>query len=513
VLRERSVTKKAMLAAFAPMLGFVAFAAWWRSSQSNVTWPAIGAPSSPIDSRVADPATAPARSASTSVREEAAVATVRPAIPADAVWVEVRIVDAVTKAPVPGADVWWKDATTDARFATLTDEERRAFVRAEWFEIDVARGLGWHVRADAHGIVRVHAHLQTSFVVASHDEQMGGVSVAVEDARRGVDLMLERELGLTVRVVDESGNPCARVTVGLDLPDSPLVLTTDAGGQVRFCHLQWRLDLDQGRRVGVPASVRLRDPGFALPPVSFDVLDPPADPVTIVLPPTGELHVSLSGASARAVGDFMAAWWMGEVHAYSCLGPDPDGIVRFRFVPLGVLAQVHARVRGFSEERAVVGPVRPGQVVHVAFELPADSVVVTGRVVDLDGRPIVSTDVALEYGWSWGSGSDTVETDQHGSFELVVGAPRESDDGKLHRFVMSVRRGPFDAVQGCVDSRELRRGRNDLGDIRLGRYRSSSRGDSSSIASRRATMSRSRSSDGSQAMVGPTRGVGRVWMT
>jgi len=103
---------------------------WLRSDGEDV----LHAP--PATNGRADAAVTPAREAvaapvaeSTAVRAEAPAATSDGApFPADAQWIDVRIVDAVTKQPAAGADVHWIDEAASSKVQAMSHRERAPFV-------------------------------------------------------------------------------------------------------------------------------------------------------------------------------------------------------------------------------------------------------------------------------------------------------------------------------------------------------------------------------------------------
>jgi hypothetical protein len=390
-----------------------------------------------------------------------------PPIAAPAAWVEVHIFDAATKAPIAGADVWWKDASCDECVEALPKAERGPFYDdAE----RVCRAFGWHARADERGSVRVHADELGTSVVARAEGRWGSVNVVRADATRGVELWLFQDLEVTVRVVDGLGQPVPEVPVDLDHSSG---MVTDASGLVVFQHLQVFVEKDDdGAWIARNEGAFIAIPGLHQQRVTFPLLTPPKEPMTLLLPATGEMHLHVLHPG-RAVEGAAAELWIAaakqeEKEIIWSRRADADGVVRFRHLPLAQIYELRTSIGDFTMQHTMDGPRSQGQVVHATFEVPADTIALTGRILTADGRPVTSTDSWIEFNLSGRTSRCWVTTDAQGRF---VCHPRADDDGQadsaLDTFRVTWRRGMFDTLHGSVAPRKLQHGVNDIGDIRL----------------------------------------------
>jgi hypothetical protein len=410
-----------------------------------------------------------------------------PPIPADAVWTDVVVVDRVTRAPVPGADVCWRDDTCDARVEALPFEVRGGY----WDDpVRIADAFGWRARTDARGCVRVHVHPEGTVAYARADGRYGELQVATAELvrlrERAIELPLDPDLELLVRVVDAANRAAAGVPVGMDL--SPVTRfggdDTDANGEVRFRHLQQQLGRDdRGACVDAAARVSVRIAGLKETcTAEVSALALPREGVVLTLPPTGEMHVHVlhPGRRVEHVG---ARFWIGAVDDYdarddaSGRSRHPDGVVRFPFVPLGRTFTVGVEVGDLELHRAVAGPTRAGETIVATFEVPHDAVALTGRLLDEDGRPLANHDAGLALSadlvTSRQNGWQLLATDAGGRFVLHVRAAETPEPGaeaepiELRAFTVKLRRGPLDVVHAEVAGRTLRPGVNEIGDLRL----------------------------------------------
>lgn len=462
---------------------------WW-------VWPA--SVDQPVESTV-PPSSAPVHKIATaavelrdSVREEPLLASapsdVRP-IPASAHFVEVRVVDAASRQPVEGADVTWVDDSAHSLVEELPESARLAYYRSEELEL-LARDFGWRTRTDERGNARVHvapAGARTSVFVSQGDRH-GYEDVTANDLQRGVVINLELDRTVTVRVVDHDGKAAAEVPVELAdaAPDTERWLAesprdTDAMGLVTFSHLQkWcKPDETQAstgakwRRAWAGAKWRatVRLPGIVGHGATFDALSPPSEPVELTLPPTGAMVVRVLHPGRR-VEKLSARAWSGapddsdaEDEAWHRRGDD-DGMIRFPFVPLACNFEVKVEIGDLELQQTVAGPTNAGQVVHVDFEVPAESVALVGRVLTNDGQAVKGRRLDVDYSSAWSSGTNSIDTDDQGRFVWHLGTARDGPM-RLDELVVSLQRGPLDVLYGSVAPRELGPGIHDLGDIRL----------------------------------------------
>ena len=138
---------------------------WWLLRTDEIvpapSKPAVAAPTASAPSEVA--AASPVEA---SVRSVVVSAPEQPPIPADAKWLDVLVVDAVTSQPVVGADVWWATEVSAALLAALPEKERIVYHESQ--ELFATR-FGWRTRSDGLGKVRIAAGESGADVQAAAD--------------------------------------------------------------------------------------------------------------------------------------------------------------------------------------------------------------------------------------------------------------------------------------------------------------------------------------------------------
>jgi hypothetical protein len=329
-----------------------------------------------------------------------------PAEPEDRflVWVQ----DAKTGIPVEGASVRWfeepernfdpdellgsrmvmdppigDELTEGALGAALTDSTGAVFVPmggVEWMRIEVRKGdlVGeiWRT-ADTEGVTRID-------LVPSFD--------------------------LEVRVVDENGAPVSGVPVALRHKGShwPLLeASTSVSGTVEL----WNAGYVLATRRGLESCSVALDLCLAREvEVPIDPARPPAGPITLVLPPTGEVEVVVihgdgTAASPRCGVELAirneGSWMNGRPHRgdlFHATPVDVGGHLLFRRVGLGTtlvaLAQQNcaSRVAG----SAFWGPMRANERVRVVVDLGWRAVELRARIVDENGQDCADTKLLAE---------------------------------------------------------------------------------------------------------------------
>lgn len=410
--------------------------------------------------------------------------TASPPIPDDALWIDVLVVDKATQQPVPGAEAVWDDgSSTSGR--RLSSREVTLFWRAR---DQLAGERGWRGRTDAAGRLRVHVgnDLMQVFVRAGSRYGEGYWSRTTLPPGRMPRLELEEDRTLFVRVRDANGAPAAGVPVSLHQiePDATERTSyggerpTDATGIVAFRHVQALQVWPWGRFLGQPVEewhVYIELPGLDLPPIRVDAQAPPHEPIDVQLPPTGRLR-------ARVTLDGMAVPGLPRIgltvdpkeDRYAIGGicfasADNDGWARFPHVPLGKTFLLTLRITGGECALPLVGPTRPHEEVVVAFDLASMVATVVGRVFDERGQPVAG-DLSAEFEVAGSRGRTTISTDGSGRFTWLLrhkeneNAPPPRTLSRL-RLVLARTDAPTASVE--VPPREVVRGRNDLGDLRL----------------------------------------------
>lgn len=238
-----------------------------------------------------------------------------------------------------------------------------------------------------------------------------------DDPARTVELVLPAGARawiepLRVQVVDQAGLPVAgarvefraRLAFKLDAWSQLGVETTAPDGVASFARDQQR---EQMRRAA-PMQLRfefdvaLSGPFAPEPRADVPAL-PSAEPVRLVLPPTGTVLARLRAADGTPVesGASMSLEWYaeGEDERGGHLSVEvAPGVTRFERVGLGLELRLGAWLAGGAAQApaiALAGPVTAGEEVQVELQLGPLKPVLTGRVLDGDGRPRAGMPFAL----------------------------------------------------------------------------------------------------------------------
>lgn len=435
--------------------------------------PAAAAATVDANAAMPEPATGPGRPPPA---REAAAEIADPArlpIPDDAVWLDVHILDAATKAPVPGALVCWSTSFVRKEMAKRL---RGAGPWTQDQELFTER-CGWRTRADATGVARIAGNEHRALVFAYADSRCGSGTVGgTQPPHGGWRIELQADLTLRAQVLDASGRPAVGVDVGIlrvgadgrcqpDIGFDPVATTAPAGLAV-FRHLQWsaRSGRASGRRVA-PRFPGCDDGGFA-----FDPMSPPAAPIVLQLPPTGSLRARLWCQGRALATGVTFQLWSGpdgqrlRADASRPVRPDADGWARFAPVALGKRLHVAANAPG-RIETTVDGPAAEGQ--EVAIELGIHGVFcLAGQALGPDAAPLAEASLMAEFDAEGSSGHALVCTDAQGRFGCVMDL-RAGDRATLRRLVLTLPNEAGPCLRASVSARLLARGVNDLGTLQL----------------------------------------------
>jgi hypothetical protein len=473
----------AVLAAMAWMVGGHDGAVAPPETRPSETAPGVPALAAPLASEAsaADP------DRTESAEPDAAGAAPR-TIPADAVWLDVLVVDKQTQQPVAGADAVWDDYSDLEWLQRLSPREAHEFYRDRERS---ARERGWRGRSDRNGLLRVHLGKGSTTVWVREGTRygMGGFSPQTTAPPSGYRIELVEDRTLRVLVRDAAGLPAPGVPVSVE-PQDPEAkdqriivgteITTEADGIATFLHVQERQIWSYGKLQGKPVAtwnVHVALPGIGLPPIAVDAQVLPAEPIEVQLPPTGRLraHLTFEGRPvcwlerlsyhAGPASDAMAANRAGWTWI------DDDGQARFPHVPLGKTLFLMSRHGGLGNWRVeVAGPVRPAEEVVVAFDLATTVSSLVGRVFGEDGQPLANANLGADLDFGFMSGGSLVKTDAAGRFVWLLRQTPQAGarEMKLSRLRLHLRRDARPTLSVDVAPRELVEGRNDLGDLRLG---------------------------------------------
>lgn len=403
-------------------------------------------------------------------------------IPDDAVWLEVHIVDASTKAPVPGALVFWSTNATWGQIAKLPEPERLDLGRDQ---DRLAMRFGWKTRAGDDGVAKIAAAKGGAQVFATSEGRYatGYVGGPREAPEGGWRLELEADRTLRAQVLDQQGQPAVDVEVGILLFDASgkrlrnigwISPTTSTAPEAiaEFHHIQNWLRGWSNEAGSFSCRVALRIPGVDDPGVAFDREAPPAAPIVLHLPATGSLRARLLHAGRPLVARAKFQVWRGpdqdseQVNTARRVAADDDGWARFPHVGLGgTLTVVGSCGSGGQVEGEVLAPVASGQ--EVSIDLDADSIFsLTGMLVGPDGKPLADAQARANFDAEISMGGGMVHTDADGRFLWLL-AKGYMDKPTLRRLVLTLTDANGSVLRASLPQRGLTRGVNDLGVIRL----------------------------------------------
>lgn len=454
---------------------FVAIATW----SALAAWPAPDAPA-----RAADPGAAPVAVDGPS-ETMPVVAPVRERVPTES-ELQVVTLDASTRTPVAEAAVVAFDVE---QFRSRLDERQRHGLPTDAAAREALRAAcGFTARTDAAGTASVARVGATCCVEATAAGGRWGRRILSGSIEGPVEILLAVDRTVRVHVTDGAGGSVSDVPVRLGRRSaggrSSEQRTSSPVGIATFEHAQ--LVLDGNDDAGV---------GFALPLLAPPFVavgeTPPAEPIELVLPPTGSLRVALADEHDQPVLDprigLNVAAFAGPERGEP-LGPggswsrprlDTDAVARVPWLGVGLWLRVTATSRDpDSRHKPVVvdvaGPQRAGEFVECTLRwraaADASCPLVTGRFVRGDGTPWrggeVMAQVLLFPMPAVRPTPLTIPVAADGRFQFVV---RDSPPGGSRVYQLVAQEPPeFAGVEARLDlSRELAPGTTDVGDVVL----------------------------------------------
>ncbi|MEO6594750.1 MAG: hypothetical protein ABIP94_08355 [Planctomycetota bacterium] len=440
----------------------------------------IGSPAGAVSNGALSPVeAAPGRSSATVTTDSN-----QPPLADGAKWIEVRIVDAATQQPVPQAEVFWFDGSAHKKVADLPELERPALYGDPE---RIAKRFGWRTRSNAEGLARIATADKWASVHAYADGRYGTRSLNPqgEAPPEGFFLALEADRVLRVQVLDVEGQPAVPVKVAILMfePDGkqkknhgwvPPVRTEAPSGLAEWRHIQNWLRPDGGKPQFPVAAWRVVAdvPGLDASGVEFDPGAPPSEPIVLRLAATGRLkaRVLFQGQplardveflAYRGAKDDVRTW-----NATTSVRAADDGWARFAHVALGGSLNVLAMCGSAEIEGPVDAPTGNGQ--EVSVELSADHIFsLTGRLLGPNGELLTNATAQASIDAEILSGSSVqVKTDALGRFLWML-SKGYIESPRLRRLVLSQTPVEGPPLRASVAPRDLTRGPNDLGDIRL----------------------------------------------
>lgn len=474
-------------------------ALWWLGDDGTVPLapPAHGADEHAAASDAAAAGTAHAGEA-TEASSVADVGTVRDAaaslggsglpFPDDAAWVAVRVVDRATREPVAGATVGWVGEGLDQVWENATEYDPDLAFLGRSIELQVERA-GWQTTTDAEGFARVTLGEWTT-VIAEHDGRYGQLHLqhSTPPPPGGHVLELAPDLTLRVQVLDDGGAPASGVPVGIGIHDGgklqqfwgwdAAARTDGPDGIAVIRHVQAlsREDEEFATKGQDPERYRARIhlPGIDDAGVAFTLTALSDEPIVLRLPPCGRVcaRAEIGGEPMRGFAGATLREHVAEQNVWrpdrcsATRGIDADGWVRFAHVPLGRELVVGTESNG-SLQTTFRGPVARDQEVRVVIAPTPESILLAGRMLDVDRQPLRDTALQCTARGPKFRRHVRFRTDANGRFLITVGKPRDDSAVDLLRFDRFAPDAP--PLRAELAARTLRAGIDDLGDVVLGR--------------------------------------------
>ncbi len=403
---------------------------------------------------------------------------------------QVQVVLRETGAPVPGARVQVLAPTEE-----MSAEIESAFFTGTTLEA-LFEQFGTSRTADAEGRARVPRPTDMALVAASKGDLYCVLELNEEyeplSAESVLRLEIETEPALRIRVRDQTARPVAGVTVALRVGDGDdfsfdlMRVNTDAEGVGTLPHARaFSRAFSPSEDASIHAAIVAVLLEAARVPLDLEKI--PAEPVDLVLPPTGAVRVRLQDSAGNPLreelpvalsrarenpedDDDWLAPGMPGFGASTALGT--NGEVLFPFVGLGLVIQVSALFPGAPKATTVQarGPTQPGESVEVVLREALDYPILLAALRDAQDAPVSGRAVTVQVMHSNADGSwdeaQHLEADEDGHVRLPLLLERESASLAIEWSV----RGD-DGDPPLIGRSDLARlpvpGENDLGVIRL----------------------------------------------
>lgn len=317
--------------------------------------------------------------------------------------VPVRALDAATRTPVAGADVWFLPFRVDfAHPSTRGDQRLHELANSEAF----FEKFGTRVRTDAAGETTVRVPRSGDSVLVARGDLRARVSVDPERLLPGerVVLWLERVREVRLRCVDESGAPVEGALVDARWAAREAVVARPDGGSGLFGpsdadgFVVFRLTATAQKPAVRPCTITAgKWQALELPGAFERTTD-------VRIPATGSMTIELRTPSG--------ALWPAPIEgSVSCSNPDLSsspigpytwchaerGVYRVPRLALGLTWKVSAcedAMSGVYHSTVAAGPRKPGEDVRVVITTPSEPCIAWANLRMPDGAmPCTS--------WSW----------------------------------------------------------------------------------------------------------------
>jgi hypothetical protein len=419
----------------------------------------------------------------------------------------VRVVDARTGAPVPGAEVRASVAVSSASAEPVLPLLPEALIAGE---IGSTERFGARWLCDEQGEVRIPREARGTPIVARKDEQWGCSFRPDEDRPRDpnvITIAVEPDESVRAVCTDPEGRPGIGALIllqvgprqGHDVPgwtSGPQTwgqVVSAADGSVAIPHAQfWRARMALGSKVEVAGFVFLSDEMAG----TAHQLFPSERGAEMHFPvsPSGSIEIDARATEGNTIATLR---WLVPPFDFE----DPDdvpesligiGVTGTRTVFSGVLLghkhELVLRLPGWVDPRVTFdGPKASGERVAVALAPTLQAARVSGRLVDVEGKPFARRALQVwveDGGQHFEPEEDWLSTDSEGRFAFDFPPFCAGADGEVVFVVYATRIGPQeprkdvlilgDAAPSsfptpprgrCKLARELRAGENDLGDV------------------------------------------------
>lgn len=389
---------------------------------------------------------------------------------------QLRVIDGVTKAPVANPVVYF------LQIADLNAEQRAELMRRRTPQSGLFGTLekfGRKLHGNAVGELSLPPITDQCAVGCQHQTKSGLLRPR-KDSSAPLVLELFDVRGIRILVQDAVGQPAAKIPVVLAIRRGDLwrqlwESETNDEGIAEIEHLQQLLSVSNNRPDAKSETAAFVTLPFAeRPRADVNLLDPPADPVVIQLPPVGSVEVVLEHPDPTRLSDARVHLANEDaaqdgLHWLNLDRAAEGGRAVFDHVGLGLQLKVTGQLRGGNVSSTVeaMGPTAPGQRVVVRVALTAGEPVLVAELRNEAGELLrsvsLSSKVKAKKGGSSSSSGFTTQTDKNGRIHIEV------EDGfgtKAERSLQFTLEGsPIRTVR--VEVPPIHPGENDLGVLTL----------------------------------------------
>jgi hypothetical protein len=391
-----------------------------------------------------------------------------------------RVLDAITRKPIPGADVYIKDQTEFYR--QLRQLPRNSPERTL---VNLLPLIGKHYQANAAGEVRLAALTEVSLAMATKGDFLG-----LEDWIRvkpdAANILMRVNRPFTINVVQADGEPVAGAPVTVQSEVEFFASTrayrhTNAQGSASFGGLCTMIDSSRGvqtffARLEVPVLLTAQTEMQRVN-VTDQIFE--AGIVTLSMPPTGGVRISIldpEGNPSTESGIVNLNLEERENGPPGGISPTVEvvnGVAEFPYVGLGTSLTAEYRPQNVSNSDSISfpGPAEAGVWIETSITL-TDWPTFTGVLLNPEGDPLseLDFDLKIKYRYQDGDYQDGVRfrTDEQGYFRCEIPQAFPSRILLSQQVVFSAEYGQFGECEATLDlPPKPQPGENPLGEIQL----------------------------------------------